>query len=272
MNPYRNCITKLGALALVMAMAAGARAGTIYHFQQGVSNGLVADLTYTVEDTSLRADTPTVNEGSVIVLRSTRPTSGNRHPLLRFDVSAAAAEAAVKGVGAADLILRNADLGPANTNHISFTLYALPLANTNWTELSATWNNQDQGGGIPWRYASGSAAPDAVAAAMDGTVIGSYDGSFPAAGQTITFRLDNAVVAQWLSDPTLNVGFVVHQDMVFNGSVFLGGNGNFYSSEFSTASFHPLLVLDIPEPGAALLALMGGLWLVRRRSVWNGSR
>jgi len=168
-------------------------------------------------------------------------------------------------VGSATLTLYVS--GSAGNQNVLNSLYAVSLANLDWTEGGATWNNRDQAGPTPWAGSAGLSTPgtDYVAAAISTAVTPGN-----VSGTPMTFTLDAAGVAtvqDWIDNPANNSGFFIRQpDGTFSVD-------SFFSSEAAALNFHPLLTITtfvpppIPEPATWTLLALGtaGLTIHARR-------
>lgn len=234
-------ISHVSLIVLLVGASLAHAANSLYQFQQGVWDGLGSGSSYTVPDTSLNQLLPTTNYGGRI--NYLENANGTYSGLAKFDMSAAAAAANANGVQSATLTLvAVSNFGSGYpSNPVTFTIYAMPSTNTVWTNTTATYNNQNQSLGTPWKLANGSNAANGVAAALSGQVLGSWTGSLPTAGQIIPIQLDPTIIAQMLINPSQNAGFLIYYSVAGNS-----GNGNFWASNDSTSSTRPLLTIEIP--------------------------
>lgn len=131
------------------------------------------------------------------------------------------------------------------------------LLESSWNEATITWNNQPGGAYNP------------TVTQPTGTAVVATSPSILDSGVWVDFNMTD-VVQGWLDDPTSNYGLRLTQ----TSSVRDAGNAavfpTFASSEHSTESYRPqLLVQTVPEPGTALLLGLGavGFLSVRRRKM-----
>lgn len=242
-------------LSIFLGVQASPAAALQYNFQQGVVNGTQQDAFYDVEDTTLHGccGNEAVNFGSAATHTTTRPGSGNRHPIFRYDLSAIPENYENKVLNAS-FTFEASGLSGTPRDYI-WTIYELPEGNTAWSESTATYNNQVEAS-TPWINASGALVANAFAAGLTGRVVGTVTQTFLTGSGTVTIDLDKDIVEEWVKSTDSLPGFWLRQE---NITAAEGGNGGILSSESAFFFQRPLLSIEatVPEPSSAVLLCLG---------------
>lgn len=202
-----------------------------------------------------------------------------RRSLLRFDVSALSG--LYTSVNSVTITLSTSLPIDGSTNLVNtVNMYSILSGNANWvegTQISSdsladngmsTWSSLVQGS-TPW---AGSAGLSTAGTDYSPTILASVTSSAGAsAGTVFTFIISDPLIATNLINSWLdgtNEGLLLRATDESNKGSGIASRISFASSEHGTANWRPQITIDynaVPEPGRAMLALVGLVALVSRR-------
>lgn len=186
-------------------------------------------------DTRMDDASPTTNQATATLLRigEDNNATAKARSLIKFDVSSIAANVTVTSAQLVMTIGSSPDLADADAQ---IDIYPALRA---WVEAEATWNIWSTGNN--WTTAgAGSGGDD-----YNVTAMGSFTATNEAAtGTQYTVTLTSSVVQGWIDGSLTNNG------MVFRTANELNDRYTFGSSDNSTASRRPKLVVDFDQPTA----------------------
>jgi hypothetical protein len=185
-------------------------------------NGLFPSVSYAGNtDTKITSGKQTTNYGTATTFDIDGDT--DIAALLRWDVSA---------IPTGSIVVSAAiDLYVTNTSKQNYEAYALNKA---WDELSATWQRYITGSN--WQSPGANGSTD-----KNSTVLGQLNATSSGIQRIQLNAAGIAAVQAWINDPNSNFGLIL-QDYTASDGV------DFYSSETSTASRRPKLVINYSAP------------------------
>ncbi len=222
--------------------------------QYQATNATISTSTFTsIADTYINSQTsgtPTdssnyVSVGSLGVLRlhgSGSTSTGNRRPLLKFDLSSIPTNASVNTATLKLYAVTSQTVTSGNTP-LQGTIFAMTK---DWVETEATWNNYKTG--TAWA-ASGAGVDDYSSLTVNP--------SFPSTTPGLTFAAQSelnasiqSMVGSWVTTPANNKGLIIVPRSSTGG---INGGLHFFSREESVASLRPQLEVNYSTPAPCLV-------------------
>lgn len=246
-----------------------AHAGTIVNFRQGAANEFAITDYTGLSNTFINTmvGKASLNYGGLIGLS----IGGGFSSLIRFDLSSIPQN--TYSFESATLTL--SPQVKAGAPITSFSVYAVNGANAAWQQGNKA-GTMATTGEVSGQYLSKGVDGQTNVSWQSGGIFGAADygdapifaGSFdPTSSTKVVITIPSEVIMNWINNPSTSAGIVIVSDA--------GIAQSFYSSNYSTAQFTPLLTLEynaIPEPGiatltsAALLLVFSSVGL--RRQSW----
>lgn len=213
-------------------MAVGAKVGDL----AGLSGDLIFDPTFTSQpdatdgvDTYIYEFLPTTNNGTFTSVLVSSAGGDRRIGLIKFDCSGIPS-------GASAITATFYNYSDSTFGSGTYTYHSVASGNSGWTEGGATWNTLD--GSSSWAGSSGclTAGTD-----YESSAIGSGSHSIiPNAENAVSLTLSR--VEGWFGASNTNYGIRISTS---------GSSSGFRSSDYSTASLRPKIVIDYTSGGPA---------------------